>query len=74
MAKDDIGPVVRAANQIASRLETKIRRLRSALKPFAEIHLAHDHDTDREDMVEGPDLRFTPKQVRAARKAMADTA
>ena len=51
-------------------LIAEVRKLRRALKPFAEIALARDWTEAGPDMIEGPDLRITPRQVRAARSAL----
>lgn len=50
-----------------------IKGLRRALKPFANIGLLRDWDAKGEDMIDAPDLAITPRQVRAARKALQNT-
>lgn len=45
--------------------------VRKALRPFAEIGLARDTDESADDRIDAVDLAITPKQVRAARKALA---
>lgn len=44
---------------------------RETLKPFAAIHLIRDTEPERaEDMIDGPDLSITPRDVRQARRAL----
>lgn len=46
--------------------------MREALKPFANISLIRDADPGAlNDMIDGPDLAITPKDVRRARAALA---
>lgn len=70
-AKSDT--VVRAAAQLVSRYDTERKKLRRALKPFAEIALERDADPRGADHIAAVDLIITPAQVRAARRVMQET-
>jgi hypothetical protein len=59
-----------AADEIDSLL-AKNADLIKALEPFARISLIRDSDPGAlNDMIDGPDLAITPKQIRAARAAI----
>ena len=59
-----------AISKYRAQLELAVRRLRRALKPFAEIGLVRDRDKAGNDMIDAPDLKITPKHVRTARRAL----
>lgn len=62
--------VVVSAVRLLGLAEARERKLKAALKPFANIALERDHDRKAGDMISGPDLSITPADVRRARAAM----
>lgn len=66
--------VVAAAAGIVRRFDGYRKKLRRALKPLADVPLERDANPTAPDHIAAADLSITPAQVRAARKAMAETA
>lgn len=67
--RDELSEIKKLAADL-SREREKVAALVEALRPFANIALEQDGDKRRDDMISGPDLSITPKQVRAARSAL----
>lgn len=59
-------------NATLAKLKAENKKLRAALKPFADIALLQDHDhrPGMGDMIDMPCFAISPRQVRAAREAL----
>lgn len=61
-----------AAESALSAMTARARKIRAALKPFADIGLVQDQDPNGIDAIDGPDLSINPRQVREARAAVKE--